>query len=280
MDSFETDFRDMTATEEIDDMDDTIDFEEYEKELQEKTKQEQLHSKKNKKQLKQKLILNSIIPLFIAFIAVVVAGNLISNEIIKDQSDLIELRVDKTTIGFLKHIGKSMTETLMKPLTLQLSLLQKLKSIILQAEGRDGFRFLEADTGRYDRFFKRNVDNKKVKIRCFSALELVGNEVERKKMQRCLLINDLYSTVKFWDWGRDAFVKEYIRKYPTVIIGLERGHSKNIFHNMTKENELKKLREMHPDLIYDLAIAQTLAPYIVDERKFNFPKRFSKNIFN
>lgn len=243
-----------------------FDFDAYEEELKNPKPEISPEYEENKKKLKKKLILNSILPLFIAFIAVITGNQFISNELIKDQSNLIELRVDKTTISFLKSMGESMTSTLMGPFTLQLRMLQKLKNIVLKAEGRDDFNYIEADTGRYDRFFKRNVDTGKIKIHCYSALELVANEEERKKMQRCLLMNDLYSTVKFWDWGKESYVKQFIPKYPSAVIGLESGHAKNIFHNMTKESEIAKMREMHPDLIYDLAIVQSLAPYIADER--------------
>lgn len=258
---------------------DTEDFEEYENAL----KEEDIHKPKkrfrfkcNTSSLRQVLLFNSIVPLCIAFVAVVTANSYISNELMKHQGNLIEERVDKTSTLFLKNIGKSMTENIMEPLTLQLRMIQKLKEMILNGRGRNGFRFLEEDTGRYDRYFKKNVDNKKIRIECFSILELISNSSQGTRMQKCLILNDLYSTLKFHQWDGMSNVKEQIPLYPSIVIGLESGRALNLFHNMTKDEEISQIKSMHPDLIYDLAIVETLSPYVIDERNIIYPENYPR----
>jgi len=76
-----------------------------------------------------------------------------------------------------------------------------------------------------------------------------------------LILNNLYQTVKYFDFKsilpdyNDEHLQDYkdtFSGYPSLVIGLESGHKKSLFHNLDDPAQLQTLKELHPDLIYDL----------------------------
>lgn len=71
---------------------------------------------------------------------------------------------------------------------------------------------IDPTSGNYYPLFKSRVDQKKIKLKCYTLLELLGRD-DKYRFQGCLLLNDAYSVLK----SEEAKEKEG----KTVILGKE-----------------------------------------------------------
>ena len=238
------------------------DLDNYFNKLENQKKQESEEDKKLRKALQNSLVFITIFPMLLGCVLISFLTILACNRVIRDEGILVSSAVESTSMNFLKDIAESVTDRIMNHISPHLEEVHKIRNKVMMARSNQGKIYLDPGTGDYNPTFKAHVDRGEIDFECYSILNIIKNQSLIQKFQGCLILNHLYSTLKFWkDWGDDLKYKQYFSEFPSILIGLESGHGKTLFQNLSDPHDLRLLRELHPQLVYDLAIVQEMVPF-------------------
>lgn len=203
------------------------------------------------------LLLWSLLPNCLAFSAISILTFYAMNLILSQEIKSFQTAVEETSMTSIKAMCYTISAKFISVYQGELESILSIRDSILDPQQIGA---LNPTSGRYSRRLKNLVENGQAKYLCKNLESIISKEKDRDRLVPCLLAPGIYDTIKrLYDANSKDFIANNIKNYPVLSIGLEVGKGKVYFTDLSIPSQIELLKEIHPDLIYDIQLIQLLS---------------------
>jgi hypothetical protein len=163
--------------------------------------EQELTLSENGRKLEARVVTLSILPYFIGLLLV----SYISVQSFENQNNDIVSIISNSAKGTNQRFTKNISELIADKLILSISSavdgLIDIKTYLTTMKSSNGAFIINPENGDYGDLFKQRVNQNLMKNNCRSILNILPDKDSREKMQSCLIMNNLYPTLKYYDWS-------------------------------------------------------------------------------
>lgn len=203
------------------------------------------------------LLLWSLFPNCLAFSAISILTFYAMKLIISQEIKSFQIAVEETSMVSIKAMCYTLSASFMSIYQGELESILSIRDSLLDP---NQIGAVNPTSGRYSRPFRKFIEGGQAKYLCKNLQSIIKVDEQRNKLTPCLLAPGIYDTFKeLWKANPDDFTVKNIKSYPILSIGEEVGRGKVFFTDLSDSTQKAKLKEIHPDLPFDVQIAQSLA---------------------